>query len=130
MSSMTEEIEISDRKVYRLLPKSKIPVFDTWYIGTYKGEYSEENKYNALIDMSFEFAQKTVILICSHYMIFKNGTNLEQFNTIRTKKSFYLAGRRLKSSFTGKSPIRLFRTYVSGLYVTSSSTISSDCRCT
>ena len=76
---MTEKVEVSDRQAYWLLPQSKIPFLDTRNIGTYKGEYGKEYQYNARIDMSLEFAQKTLILICSHDMIFKNGRKFRNY---------------------------------------------------
>ena len=115
-----------------MLPKSKIPVFYTWDIGTYKGEYRKEDKHYARIDMSLEFAHKTVIPTCSHFVYVKTRTNLDFFSLIERKKMiiYSVTGVRLSNFSTGKFPIRLLRTKVLGLKTTSSYTQSSDFICT
>jgi hypothetical protein len=47
MTTMAEEVETSYRKLYRLKPKRRIPIFYNWNIGTDHGKHSEENQDHA-----------------------------------------------------------------------------------
>ena len=64
MSSMTEEIESSDRKLNRILPKGKIPFFNNRHVGKDKGQHGEEYEHHAGCHVSFELTQETVIRVC------------------------------------------------------------------
>jgi hypothetical protein len=61
MAIMTEEIEISDRKANRMLPKREIPILDYWYIRTYERKDGTQNEYNTRIDVLLESTDKTVV---------------------------------------------------------------------
>ena len=74
----------------RVLPKRKIPIFNSRYVGTDQGKHGEENQDHARGDVSSEFTQETVIA-CSHNLIFeKTGAKISHFAFNYSERSIFI----------------------------------------